>query len=167
MLVQEIWIPCHYHSKIIFSLWRKHSILKIMKWKSNLKVSIYSIIFLLSCLQCYLRNELEVHVYLLDIFLKVYNQHSNYSKTNYSASSASLICIIFSYWGGEIWELLSPVLSNYCEKVKLLKIWEKNHDKLPKDVKIDSLMLKWDTLSTSWLQNDILGCIIPNNPSKV
>ena len=28
-------------------------------------------------------------------------------------------------------------------------------------------MLKWDTLRTSWLQNDILGCIIPNNPSKV
>ena len=24
----------------------------------------------------------------------------------------------------------------------------------------------WDLLGLSWMQNDILGCIIPNNPGK-
>ena len=67
----------------------------------------------------------------------------------------------------EKYENFYDLYCRFCEKVKLPKIWEENQDKLSKDMKIGNLMLKWNTLRTSWLQNDILGCIIPNNPSKV
>ena len=37
---------------------------------------------------------------------------------------------------------------------------------LPEQQTIKNLMLKWDSLQTSWVQSGILGCIFPNNTSK-
>ena len=48
----------------------------------------------------------------------------------------------------------------------LPEIWRKNTSLLPEQQTIEKLMLKWDSLQTSWVQNDILGCILPNNTSK-
>ena len=46
------------------------------------------------------------------------------------------------------------------------QIWAKNSSLLPEERCIQNLMLKWDQLQTSWIQNDILGCILPNNTSE-
>ena len=55
----------------------------------------------------------------------------------------------------------------FCEETVMPKIWKKNADLLPEDISIQNLMMKWDVLPTSWLQNDILGCILPNKPGKI
>ena len=44
----------------------------------------------------------------------------------------------------------------------LLQIWSDHSEKLPKERTIENLMANWDSLRLTWMQNDILGCIIPN-----
>ena len=58
------------------------------------------------------------------------------------------------------------VYCRYCESTLIPKIWADHADKLPKEKTIENLMDHWDLLGLSWMQNDILGCIIPNNPGK-
>lgn len=48
----------------------------------------------------------------------------------------------------------------------LPEVWRKNASLLPEQQIIENLMLKWDSLQTSWVQNDIWGCIFPTNTSK-
>ena len=48
----------------------------------------------------------------------------------------------------------------------LPEVWRKNASLLPEQQIIENLMLKWDSLQTSWVQNDISGCILPTNTSK-
>ena len=54
----------------------------------------------------------------------------------------------------------------FCVETVMPKIW-KNADLLPEDISVQNLMMKWDVLPTSSLQNDILGCILPNKPGKI
>ena len=48
----------------------------------------------------------------------------------------------------------------------LPEVWRKNASLLPEQQIIENLMLKWDSLQTSWVQNDISRCILPTNTSK-
>ena len=48
----------------------------------------------------------------------------------------------------------------------LPEVWRKNASLLPEQQIIENLMLKWDSLQTSWVQNDISECILPTNTSK-
>ena len=41
--------------------------------------------------------------------------------------------------------------------------WDIYPDKLPEEVSINNLMENWDKLNLSWNQQEVLGCILPNN----
>ena len=53
----------------------------------------------------------------------------------------------------------------FCEKSCLKTIWGKHSDKLPEEKSIKNLMLKWDELDLSWMNIDMLGCLLPNDES--
>ena len=43
--------------------------------------------------------------------------------------------------------------------------WNKYPDKLPSDnISLQTLMAHWDELNLTWNSQDVLGCILPNNP---
>ena len=48
----------------------------------------------------------------------------------------------------------------------LPEVWRKNASLLPEQQIIENLMLKFDSLQTSWVQNDIWRCIFPTNTCK-
>ena len=54
-----------------------------------------------------------------------------------------------------------------CEEVELPRILKENADKSPKTIKIKDLYYNWDTLGKSWMDIDILGCLIPDEPGMV
>ena len=58
-------------------------------------------------------------------------------------------------------------IANSAKKIMIPKISIEHKEKLPNEQNIEHLMENWDYLGLSWNQNDVLGCIIPNNPGKV
>ena len=47
------------------------------------------------------------------------------------------------------------------------RFWDKYPDKLPKEnICREELMKNWDSLDLSWNSQDVLGCILPNNPKQ-
>ena len=61
---------------------------------------------------------------------------------------------------------VSPTLHcPICERKCLAGIWKKRFKKLLTDKLVENLMLKWNIIGSSWMQNDLLGCILRNNKS--
>ena len=125
LLLEEILTPCHYQSKIIFLSWRKHSILKIMKWKSNLKVSIIQYVF--AKLFVLLPQEWIGSWFMINIFLKVYGPHFKYWNQNQllSVSSTSLWFVSYFHTGEQKYENFYCLYCWFCETVNLPKIWSR------------------------------------------
>ena len=51
-----------------------------------------------------------------------------------------------------------------CEADRLPKIWKNYAEKLPKEMSVKNLLQNWDQLGLTWMENDVAGCIIPDNP---
>ena len=74
--------------------------------------------------------------------------------------------LIYLFLDTEKFDRFYHLYCRFCVETVMPKIW-KNADLLPEDISVQNLMMKWDVLPTSWLQNDILGCILPNKPGKI
>ena len=81
-------------------------------------------------------------------------------------TSMTLISFIF-FLDTEKFDRFYHLYCRFCEETVMPKIRKKNADLLPEEISIQNLMMKWDVLSTIWLQNDIMGCILPNKPGKI
>ena len=53
----------------------------------------------------------------------------------------------------------------FCEKSCPKTTWGKNSDKLTEEKSIENLILKWDELDLSWINIDMLDCLLPNDES--
>ena len=76
----------------------------------------------------------------------------------------SFLSLFFGHWESVRFYHL---YCRFCEQTVMPEIWKKNAVLLPEDISIQNVMMKWDVLPTSWLQNDILGCILPNKSGKI
>ena len=76
--------------------------------------------------------------------------------------------ITVSFTSDEIYDEFWYIYCRICQTKNSLKktYWDIYPNKLPNDVDIKSLMAHWDELDLSWNNQDVLGCILPNDPDQ-
>ena len=85
-------------------------------------------------------------------------EHFNLSRENFNSKDFTIETM---FENNEQYGFSYQLFFKFCEMPRLKTIWEKYRDKLPEERSVQNLMLKWDELGLSWMNIDILGCILP------
>ena len=107
---------------------------------------------------------IPVNSYLLDVtaLLTWLWKQTTFIILKYTSYNRFLVWGLFITLDEEKYEKFHHLYCHYCESSVLPQIWSEHSEKLPKERTIENLMVNWDSLGLTWIQNDILGCIIPN-----
>ena len=86
-------------------------------------------------------------------------EHFNLSKENFNSKDFTVETM---FENNEQYGFLYHLFCRFCETPSLKAVWEKYPVKPPEERSVQNLMLKWDELGLSWMNINILECILPN-----